>query len=406
MDLRKGKLTYKGIFLAAWFVVFVSRILILTENYAWPINPVRLEILYILLTVGLVLVSRKGVAVFQRGTHWYVLAAFLLHTLLWGLVFVDSRFIDLIHSHFKSQVMFVVILLVTVWAVQNFKAESAFLECCCAALSCMLAFQLITHISEMDLSNLANIMSATERTRANFGFGHYNTLGAACTCNILLLDAISKRNGKRKLNVLMAAAFGISVIMLLCSASRSAITSLILYTMVFEVLRMNEWRISKRVILALQMVLVLVTAGVIVWILTMVDMDAFLIAAQRSHLFNHTLPMFFDTGKTWLGLGYASNVAYAMRETPYTTYWMDNGYIYLLVTTGWVGFGLLMSALWCLAKVFIRKCGTHHGKRMLAVLAVYLYISLFETAMFSSGSIVNYVYISWCCLSVAGKSTD
>lgn len=406
MNLRKGKLTYKGIFLAAWFIVLVSRILVLTDNYSWPIGPVLLEVLYLMLTVFLVLFAKRGVLVFQRGKHWYVLCVFVLHTLLWGLVFVDSRFDDLILSHFKSQIMFVVILLVTVWAVHCFDAEKAFLKCCCYALSCMLIYQLATHLSEVDLSNLANIMSASERTRANFGFGHYNALGAACVCNILLLDSISKRNGKPKPNVMMVVFLGISVIMLLCSASRSSITSLLLYYMVFAALRMNEWRISKRLITALQVVLLLVTSIVIVCILAMVDMDEFLIAAQRSHLVTHTLPMFFETGKIWLGLGYASNVAYAMRQTPYTTYWMDNGYIYLLVTTGWIGFGLLMSALWCLARAFIKQSRTPHGKRMLAVLAVYLYISLFETAMFSSGSIVNYVYIPWCCLCVAEKSTD
>ena len=82
MNLRKGKLTYKGIFLAAWFVLLVSRILILTENYTWPIDPVRLEVLYLLMTAALVLICRKGVFAFRKGTHWYVLGAFLLHTLL------------------------------------------------------------------------------------------------------------------------------------------------------------------------------------------------------------------------------------------------------------------------------------------------------------------------------------
>ena len=246
------KLSYKGIFLTAWFVLLVSRILVLTENYSWPVGPVLLEIVYLVLTVSLTIFAKKGVFFFRRGSHWYVLGALLLHTLLWGLAFVDQRFLNLIQSHFKSQIMFAVILTVTVWAVQCFDAEQSFVKCCSWALSCTLIFQLFTHFSEVDLSNLVNIMSATERTRANFGFGHYNTLGAACACNILLLDEMRRNRIPQLPSILETVCLVASVVMLLCSASRSALTSLILYAVVYAILDMDRWGISKRLIFAMR----------------------------------------------------------------------------------------------------------------------------------------------------------
>lgn len=385
----------------AWVVLLISRILILTENYTWPIDPVRLEMLYLLLLVALVLVMKKGVLSFRWGAHWYVLGVFLLHTLLWGRVFVDDRFSDLIFSHFKSQIMFAVILVITVWGVQTFHAEQEFIEYSFWALSCTLVYFLITHISEVDLSNLANILSASDRTRANFGFGHYNTLGAACVCNILMLDTIRNQRESKRIHAPEIICLCVSVIMLLCCASRSAITSLVLYFLVYAVLGMDEWKLPKRHIFAIRFVVLLSGAALVVCLLLFASMEDFLIAAQRSHLFKHTLPMFFKTEKVWLGLGYASNVAYAMKQTPYVTYWLDNGYIYLLVTTGFVGLGVLLSALWCIAAGILKNIRVSEGKRLFAVFCVYLYVSLFETVLFNSGVITNYIYLSWFALTIS-----
>lgn len=400
---RKGwKITYKFIFLIMLAVIFVSRVQILTENYDWPLDPVMLQIVYLLAAMVMSLTIRKGKIRIRLGAYAYVLAAMLAHTLLWGLVFVNRDMEELIFSHFRSQIMFVIIVYVTVFTVHQLNAEEAFLRCCYYTLSFVLSMYLLANISELDLSNIANIMSVSDRTRANFGFGHYNTLGCTCVCNILMCHTVGKNNRSLALRALDGIIYLISVCMLLCSASRSAITSLILYYLVYYSERLDELPVSKRIIFFLKLLLGVFVVLLAVWVLLEVDFAALMVLAQRSHLYEMVLPNFFETGELWLGLGYASNVAYAEGLTPYPTRWMDNAYVYFLVTTGFAGLGLMLSALVTMGVEVVKRIKNRFGREMLSVFVVYVYISLFETILFNSGGLVNYIYIPWLLLHISG----
>lgn len=395
MQLRKTVNFYTGLFAGAVFIMIVSRILVLTGNYNWFIDPVSLEIIYIVAMFAIVLVSSRGYLAIQKGQYLTVLGILLVHTLLWGLVFVDSKMTEVVTTHFKSQIMFVVILCVTIWASKQLAAERLLLECAYYALGLVMLTQLVTHFSEVDLSNLANIFTAKDRTRANFGFGHYNALGTSCVCLLVLMDFLSKRprsKGKKALDVLFAV---MAVVMLLCSASRSAITGLMLYYVMYYSTRLDHWRVSPTTIRVLKGIRALVIVFLLVWAVFGFDVDAFLTVAQRTHLATQTLPMFFDTGKVLLGLGFASNSAYAEGLTPYITYWMDNAYVYYLVATGFAGLTLLLAALLLIGLPIFKRRKTKEGAAVFSTLAVYAYISLFETTLFNSGGLVNYIYLPW-----------
>ena len=158
-------------------------------------------------------------------------------------------------------------------------------------------------------------------------------------------------------------------------------------------LGINDWHIShiSKKVIKLVAVIVIIVMGV--WVLLEVDMSALLVIAQRALLFTHTLPMFFDSGRVWFGLGYASNVAYAARQTPYVTYWLDNAYVYYLVTTGVIGLLLLVAALILIAVRLLKNRKAYNGREALSIFCVYLYVSIFETVFFNSGFIVNYMYL-------------
>lgn len=403
MEQRKYRLANKSIFLAAYCVLLVSRILVLTDSYTWRIDPVELELVYLVATVFLALTSRYGKFRMARGVHWFVFGALLAHTLLWGVVFVDARFANLITSQFKSQIMFVVITIVTVLAVYQFDVAREFLKCCYYTLAAMLIYYFLKNFSQLDLSNLANIMTASERTRANFGFGHYNTLGATCVCGIFLWDVARKDHHTLPMKVMDGAILVVLVCMLLASASRSALTSLVVYYFVYFSWQMDEWSISKKVIRAIKLCRNALIAAMVAWVVLEANYTALLELSQRTLLFTHALPMFFSTDKIWMGLGYASNVAYATRQTPYLTYWLDNAYIYYLITTGIVGCALLMVATFVLGKELYRCTNLPIGKETIAAFAVQLYASLFEVALFNSGLIVNYIYLPWFLIYISRK---
>ncbi len=393
------RITYANIFSVAVFILLLSRILVLTGNYDWFIDPVSLEIVYLFLAFFIVAASNKGKVAVRTGKYLLVLGILLVHTILWGTVFVDDKMSEVVSTHFKSQIMFVVILCVTVWAILQLQAERHFLKCGYYALALVMFVQLITNFSEIDLSNLANIFTAKERTRANFGFGHYNALGTACVCVIVMQEFLKKQGRTTGQKVVDFIILLMAVVMLLCSASRSAITGLLLYFILYYGSRLDKWNLAPVAIKTIKVLSVFVIGILAVWVLFGLDKDAFLVAAQRALLFTHTLPMFFKSGKVMLGLGYASNTAYAMGETPYITYWLDNAYIYYLVATGVVGLVLLIIAFLVIGRGLYKIRKTKTGVVVFAAFIVYAYISLFEATLFNSGSWLNYIYIPWFVLS-------
>lgn len=396
---KNKKITYTGIFSAAVFVLLLSRILVLTGNYDWFIDPVSLEIVYLFFTFFVVVVRNKGKVAVCTGKYLLVLGILLVHTILWGFVFVDDKMSEVVSTHFKSQIMFVVILCVTVWAILQLQAEQHFFKCGYYVLALVMFVQLIINFSEIDLSNLGNIFTAKERTRANFGFGHYNALGSACVCVIVMQEFLKKQGRTTAQKVIDFIVLLMAVVMLLCSASRSAITGLIVYLIIYYGSRINHWHLAPVAIKTIKVLGVFAVGFLAVWVLFGFDADAFLVAAQRALLFTHTLPMFFKSGKVMLGLGYASNTAYAIGETPYITYWMDNAYIYYLVATGVVGLVLLLIAFLVIGRGLYKIRKTQSGVVVFAAFVVYAYMSLFEATLFNSGSCLNYIYLPWFVLS-------
>lgn len=401
--MRRG-VSRKALLLAAYCVLLVSRILVLTESYTWPIDPVKLELAYLALTVFLALTAREGKFRIAKSGQIFVLAVLLVHTLLWGLLFVNQSFADIIANHFKSQIMFVVILIVTVLSMYQLGAAREFLKCCYYTLSAMLIYYFLKNISELDLSNLANIMTVSDRTRASFGFGHYNTLGGACVCNLMLWDTLRKEPCQNAVKFTRLGILLVTMCMLLASASRSSLTSLVLYVIVFNWGNMENWRISRKTITLIKVLLGVLISIMVVWAFFQVDTMSLLALAQRGHLVSETLPLFFESGRIWTGLGYASNTHYGDGLTPYLTYWLDNAYIYYLVTTGIVGLVVIMSAALVLWRGIRSRRTAPYATEMIAVFVVYAYNSLFEATMFSSGAIINYIYLPWFLLFISEKT--
>ena len=396
-------ITYKRLFCIAAFILLVSRILLLTGNYFLPIDAVLLEMLYLCFVTVITLMANRYQFRLKRGPYLYILTVLLAHTVLWGLVFTDLRFVELITSHFKSQIMFVVILCVTVWAIQRLQAEQEYMTTAYFALSGILLLQLVRNYTEIDLSNLRNIFTATQRTRANFGFGHFNTLGGACVCNLLLI--YWHRNRKRNLlrrsfNIVMVC---VSVCMLLCSASRSSLTSIILFFMVYYYISLDYSGQSKRTIWAIRICLCMAALLLFLWAYLGFSFSDFLESSQRIYIFTRAIPTFFSAGKLGLGLGYASSVHYATALTPYTTYWMDNAYVYYMITTGFLGLILIMSALVMMVVELKKGISSQAGRILFSAFVLYLYVSCFEVFLFDSGNCLNYIYLPWFLAQMTKK---
>lgn len=382
----------KSIFGILFFFLLISRILTLTGNYNFPISPVMLQIIYIIL-ISIILIRTSSdnatIKVKKQKSFFTIIILLLLHTILWGTMFVNPSLIDLTSSMFKSQIMFLIVVLITLWATIRLDAIDILIKSSFYAISCILIIQLILNFSELNLSNIANIMSKEERYRANFGFGHYNTLGGACLCNIVLWTLLDKKKLK---NIIYYIFLLVSIIMLLCSASRSSLTALALFLVIYALGRIFKNKKSGKRILLNKIIKV----GIIIALFLIainINVSAALEESQRTLIFEKAIPVFLNSGRILQGLGYVSNTAYGTNLTPYTTYWLDNGYAYILISTGVLGFLIILGAIILLIKKIGFTSNDYIKSKVFPILIIYLYTCLFETNLFNSGYIANYIYL-------------
>ena len=128
--MKTIKIRMQTIFILSFSLLLFSRIAVLTGNYYVPIDPVMIEIIYILNTLILLYLNNKGKFFVNLKSlkNNIVSILLLIHVLLFGIVFVNPLMKDTISSQFKSQIVFDVIILVTTIAINNFNVLDKFIE--------------------------------------------------------------------------------------------------------------------------------------------------------------------------------------------------------------------------------------------------------------------------------------
>lgn len=383
----------QSLIIISFAVMFISRVLVISGNYTIPVDATLIEIIYlgIIVTIGVFKVGKIKISKKMSGST-VVSMALLLHVILFTCVFINPLMRKYALQMFQRQGMFVSIVVLSAWIIGKYRLFDAFLKTIFISMSLILLIQFLTNISDLQYLNIANVMSSVGRTRGNFGFGHYNTLGGTCVCNVLIAHLIQKRKcAGVYLKWLIVPFMFLSFVMLLVSASRSSISALGIYICLYAFLNLEIKKLGRRTTRFLKIFLGCFMVMLLMFNLGM-PFDTFLVESNRFTLFNVALPTFFNSGRMMVGLGYAPTEVYGLNETPYLTYWLDNGYIYTLVTTGYIGSFIYIIALGAITKNMRKLSKCDIGKNMICIFVVYLYVALFEATLFT-GTIPNHVYI-------------
>lgn len=377
------------VFLISFFFLLLSRIAVLTGNYTIPIDPRLIEILYIILILALILFDGQWKISNKVLKPDMIIVLMFIHCILWGVVFVNEPFKEYISTQFSSQIMFCIIILITALALKYFRVYNEFIVMSLYAMGLSLTIQLARNFSELNLSNVVHIFSLSERQRANFGFGHYNTLGSACLCVLILTAFIYEKN--RKINIINLLFFIEAILMMLCSASRGALTGTVIFIMVLVTQKIYDMGLSKKAILGIHLFEVVLVVVMILYAMGL-DMNSLLKQAQRLHLFKVAIPEYLASGRILTGVGYASNIQYGKGIMFGRILWLDNAYIYYLIATGVLGVAIIIA---CLLVIGIPAFKYRHveGKIVFALFCTYLYRAIFEVNLFESGYMMNYIYL-------------
>ena len=394
----------KLIFLSFWAVLFASRMFIMTGIVPSTTFWILFEIIYVIFCfycyffvapVPMVSMEKKDRVTF------FALVVILIHTVLFGLVLTNDLTNHLIFPFFMRQAILIAIVFASYFLVKKYGLIKEFLKVSYYVMSLVLLTQLVINIGELNLSNIASIFISAERTRASFGFVHYNTLGTICVVNIILGFIVKEYKRSRTENIIQWIFFAVALVMLLCSASRSSLISLFIYLAVMFLIGMERIVGDKTITKIVRMFLIIAIIVIVLILIGIIDFGDLLIEANRATLVNHAIPTWLESGRIWQGLGYLSNADYAFNLTPYRTYWLDNSFIFYLVTTGIIGFVMIMTVVLIFAIGLAKNAKNTFTKKVLALFISYMFFSFFEVTMFSSAPF-NYILMVLFAMVLSG----
>ena len=384
-----------GIFSIFYSLLLLSRIYVIAGVYTFPMDPSLIQVGYvgILIMVAIVQIKESDYKITKHLKKMD--AAILLLIGYWvtfGFIFVNPP----MEQYTKAMVLRQGLFLATVIATALFAyRNNFFVEVISASfwtIAVVLLFQFITNINDLAQIDISSILNVSSRSRVNFGLGHYNYLGMLCSCEIILGIWIRKFKNKNKLSLFIIA---LALIMLLGSASRNAIFGLIVFSLIEFYFSFEKYVLKKVYKFIIQ-----VSIGGIVLIMALfgdsrVSLDGLLLDSNRMTLFSVALPTFFKSNRTWIGLGLASGEIYGQNLTPYKTYWLDNGYIYTLITSGYIGITIYVALiiLFFISYWKLKKQNNLMGSLAIATFSMYLFSALFETTLFNGGVLLNYLLL-------------
>ncbi len=384
-----------GIFSIFYSVLLLSRIYVIAGVYTLPVDPSLIQMGYVgvLIMVAIVQIKENN---YKLTKHIKTMDAAILllvgYWVLFGFVFVNPP----MEQYTKAMVLRQGLFLATIIATALFACRNNYfaevISVSFWTIAVVLLFQFITNINDVTQIDIRSILNVSSRSRVNFGLGHYNYLGMLCSCEIILGIWIRKFRGKNKLSLFVIA---LSSVMLLGSASRNAIFGLIVFGLIEFYFSLEQYAFRKVYKFIIQVSIFIIVLMMALFGDNSVSLNGLLLDSNRLTLFSVALPTFFKSNRTWIGLGLASGEIYGQNLTPYKTYWLDNGYIYTLITSGYIGIAIyvILIILFLFNYWKLKNRNNAMGVLAIATFSMYLFSALFETTLFNGGVLLNYLLL-------------
>ena len=384
-----------GIFSIFYSVLLLSRIYVIAGVYTLPVDPSLIQMGYVgvLIMVAIVQIKENN---YKITKHIKTMDAAILllvgYWVLFGFVFVNPP----MEQYTKAMVLRQGLFLATIIATALFACRNNYfaevISVSFWTIAVVLLFQFITNINDVTQIDIRSILNVSSRSRVNFGLGHYNYLGMLCSCEIILGIWIRKFRGKNKLSLFVIA---LSSVMLLGSASRNAIFGLIVFGLIEFYFSLEQYAFRKVYKFIIQVSIFIIVLMMALFGDNSVSLNGLLLDSNRLTLFSVALPTFFKSNRTWIGLGLASGEIYGQDLTPYKTYWLDNGYVYTLITSGYIGIAIyvILIILFLFNYWKLKNRNNAMGVLAIATFSMYLFSALFETTLFNGGVLLNYLLL-------------
>lgn len=398
-----------------YIIIIVSRLLVCLDES--PIDNMALiynfsAILYIGI-IFLMVVIRSRVDGFNKKAV-IINITFISYIFLFCFIFTNSLLKPQISAHARSIVIYLLVVICTAFYVHETNCFTKFVKYSYFSLAFVLLYCYIQNFDSLSILNyINNIFSRDDRYRVAYGFYHANATGNICLCALMIsfvLLALLKlkidsqlyySNSKLLKNITVKLIYvldTIIVIMLLSSGSRSSISGFAIFVLLNFYFKIDKLAFIKYKGLARLFKNICILAIVIslVSVNDLPSFDSILKLSNRSENFTVNFPTLINSGKLWTGLGYVEAGLFGSGLGSYNTFYVDNFYLYTLLTSGIIGLVMMIFIIVYIAVRIIKsqQMELHLKKMIFAMFIVYLYTGLFETCIIYPTFVSSFLYMS------------
>ena len=245
------------------------------------------------------------------------------------------------------------------------------------------------------LKQISMIFNSQDRYRNSYGLLHPNVTGLICYVDLLLSFFLYNclLHKKFVIRILILSLDTIVSIVLISTASRTAVTSLILFFIVFYTLKIRKSiKINIYIsivikIFAISTITIFIVKGILY--ITNIGILEFLSETNRIDNFTINIPILYSNNKQLFGMGNYEAYYNMYGGTPY----LDNWYLYMFLTTGIIG---LILSLFLILKVYFALVKNSNNSLLKTFTISYfvsqLYYSLFETQFFTANVLNTFIF--------------
>ena len=333
----------------------------------------------------------------------FVVLIFIVHTCLWGLVFVNYNILSETRFHMREILLLLLFISGTSLLYSREGAIEEFAEHTYYCYFLTLLWAGLTHSSNfVNPVKFVYVLGGDHAYRVTFGLGHANYVGSICCCTLMcsvyIIEKVRNHSSlktllrNRRIRWLILADIYV-VEMLFSTASRTAVLALSLAAILYLFVYVDELfpahkAGSKRIIF------LIVGSIVVLFLMVQGFFNGLLSETHRESLISTNYEIMVNNFSLWTGMGYMnySGFAFGVWAYGFETANADSYYAYIFFSSGIIGTIIISFALLVVSSVVINKSYRYNYYSSLMVLVSFLFLGIAQASVLSYDHLNSYTY--------------
>ena len=339
----------------------------------------------------------------KEGSVVFVVLIFIVHTCLWGLIFVNNNLVPETRFHMREMLLLLLFISGTSLlyrregTIEEFAAHSYV----CYFLTLLWA-GLTHHSNFVNPVKFVYVLGGDHTFRVAFGLGHANYVGSICCCALICSvyifekarnhSSLKRVLRNRRIRRLVLADIYVGE-MLFSTASRTAVLALasagILYLFVYVDELFPAHRAgSKRI------TFLIVGSIVVLFLMVQGFFNGLLSESHRDSLISTNYEIMVNNFSLWTGMGYINyaGFAYGVWAYGFQTANADSYYAYIFFASGIIGTIIMSLAIVVTSSVVINKSYRYNYYSSIMALVSFLLLGVAQSSVLSYDHLNSYTY--------------